>query len=225
MPSTNQGWRRLLILAALLVSIAVTPAFAREGFYLGGGFASQSVSGGLDGESEFGDGSTLLAVGKLEPGTGLGLLIGYGFTPLVSIEYLFVMTSHNATHQFVDIDSKATLSTGLIGVRLNWMATDALEINARLGLASGIATYKDYALHLSGPGTYDTTSEVEFTGGGYGYAVGAEWSFDKVGVGVNYSMLNIAFSSAKSSALSGDLPRKLNANISTLTALVTYYFK
>jgi hypothetical protein len=63
----------VIILASAFLLLLLNSAQAREGFYLGAGFASQSLSVGLDGEEGFinADGTVAILAGK--PGTGAGL--------------------------------------------------------------------------------------------------------------------------------------------------------
>ena len=229
MKSIRYRWPgRALALLALLTALAGT-ATAREGFYLGGGLASQSVSGDLDGtQGILATSQTVVIIpGALDTGSGLALLVGYGFIPMLSVEYLFASTSHKASTNLVNLDSDATLAAGLIGLRANLLVDDNLELFARLGVSSGIAEYKSYALHgsmQSGTFVYNSTSSAKFTGAGIGYGVGAELFLAKVGFGASYSVLAVNFTQAEGGGASGALPSTLSSSITQLALTVTYSF-
>jgi len=216
-----------LMALAMLTLLGGGMVVAREGFYLGGGIANQSVSGDLDGSEAIISSSLTVAIipGALD--TGLSVLVGYGFTPALSVEYLFASTSHKASSALVSLDSDATLATGLIGLRANLLVEDNLELFGRFGFSSGIATYADYALRgsiVGGGFAYTSTDSVTFTGSGVGYGVGAELLVDKVGFGASYTVLNVDFEDAAGGGVSGVLPSKLSSTITQLALTVTYNF-
>lgn len=218
----NKYFSRLFAGCALFTGAivgVVALAEAREGFYLGAGFANQSVSGGLDGKEAFGsgDGTVAILAGKPGAGSGFAFVVGYGFNPAIGIEYLFATTSHKASHSLVDFDSDMTLSTGLIGLRISHSPADNLELTGRVGFASGVATYDKFTLHGNTVGStfvYTSTSEAEFTSSGFGFGIGLEYFFDKVGLSANYSALSVDFDKGKGGGVSGELPKRLSATIS-----------
>lgn len=217
----------LVVLSSLLLALT---AHAKQGFFLGGGTATQSVSGGLDGKKAFIDSTDTVAIlaGKPDSGSGLGIDVGYGFTPQVSVDWLLGMTSHTAKHSLASFSSNMSLTASLLGVKLNVPVMENLEIVGRVGLATATATYSKYGLegsNLSSGGTVTSTTEAKFSGSGFGFGAGVEYFIDKVSLSANYSLLNVSFDEASGGGASGTLSSSLSSSISQITFLVTYYFQ
>jgi hypothetical protein len=224
----SQTVRTTAVLAVLM--LLSWTAHAREGFYLGAGGATQSASGDLDGTHYFvsSNGSEAILAGKLNSGSGLALLVGYGFSPHVGIEYLAASTSHKATHSLVNLESDASLTAGLFGLRFNFVAAKSFEMFVRAGYGAGTVEYKDYAQQGSLVGNtfvYTSTNKVTFTGAGTGYGLGMEWLGDKIGVSANYTVINVNFDQSSGSSSFGTLPKKLAETITQAALIATYYFK
>ena len=229
--------RRLRYLSVAWVAVALLAlsgfqpsAEAREGWYVGGGLADQSVSGGLDGNKDFtnGTGTVVILAGKPDAGTGFDVVVGFGINKILSVEGLVADTSHTASHSDVTFKSKMDLLTTLIGVKAAYQPTDNIEIYGRAGIATATATYAKYALHgttTSGTFTFTSTSEASFDGSGFGVGGGAEYMIDHVGLSANYSMLSVTFDQAHGGSTSGKLPHELSSTIGQFDFNVTYYFK
>ncbi|MDH5751912.1 MAG: outer membrane beta-barrel protein [Deltaproteobacteria bacterium] len=211
----------LILMVTFFIS---TPAQARKGWYLGGGLAKQSMSGGFEGNDGYMDpGMTVVvAPGKLAPGSGLALLLGYGFNENASLEYYFSSTSHSARFDAPGFPGQsATLSAGIIGPRFS-TDSDNLSLFARLGLSAGILTYENAA-------TSDGVNyfEAEFSGGGTGYGVGFEKIFGKWGLEVSFNKISVTFDELSvktaSGTLAGAIPGK-GASITNTSALFSYHF-
>ena len=100
-------------------------------------------------------------------------------------------------------------------------ASDHIELFLRAGVGAYILTYDSYAVDT---GTGTSLGTVAYTGNGYGFGVGAEMMFDKLGVGVGYTMHSASFNQATGGGISGELPSETHADISSLDVLVTYHF-
>lgn len=220
----------LTAVALLLFGGATHHAEAREGWYVGGGLADQSVSGGLDGNKDFSNsaGTVVILAGKPDAGTGWDLVVGYGINKILSVEGLIADTSHTASHSAVTFKSNMDLVTSLIGVKASYQPMDNLEVYGRAGLATATATYAKYALHgttTSGTFTFSSTSEASFDGSGFGAGGGVEYMIDHIGLSANYNLLSVKFDQAHGGSTSGKLPSELSSTISQFDFNVTYYFR
>lgn len=227
-----RAWAEMFVAAGLAAGLAAGIAGtvqAREGFYLGAGLASQNAAGDLDGEA-YGlsaDGTKLALVGEIDGGSGLAWRIGYGFGENFALEAMGAMTSHTANHDLIDDSSDATLTTLLLGARLNLPTSDNLELFARIGAGGYSVSYDSYGLEgfLSG-GTFWVTDdgEVTFSGSGTAIGVGAELMLDRIGVEVGLTSHQATLDEV-SGVGSGSLDEDLSVTITTIDVIISYYFR
>lgn len=225
--------KTLAICTGLLIGLLTyaIPAQARPGWFVGGGLAQQSGSGDLDGKHAFTNsaGTTAIIAGELKPGTGFLIDGGYGFNKYVDFEIFSAVTSHKATSSVPGLgDTTATVGSALIGLRLTYpVMDDKLELFGRLGVSGHTVDYEDYALQGSTIGTtfvYTSKGKATFSGGGYGFGVGAEYQLEHVGFGLGYTQFQVKFDQAKGGGESGTLPSALNETLSLLDLTVLYHF-
>ncbi len=212
----------LVLAAAMLVGLGSGVGWAREGFYIGAGFAGQTAKGDLDGQSTFLDtaGNRYL-VGSLNAGVGVALQIGYGFNKYLGIEYFQATTSHTASHQLAP-DSDALLSSGVLGVRLTAPVSTSFELFLRAGLGGYELSYDKYAQIQP---SYSQTTAVAYTGYGSAYGAGFEIFTGHMGIGLGYTVHSATFNKVKASGqASADPPSDLHVPITTTDLTFSYHF-
>lgn len=210
-----------LALALGILAVSAQTGWAREGFYLGAGFAEQTAKGNLDGKTTILDATTgnQYLLGRLGAGTGIALQIGYGFTKYFGIEYFSAATTHTATFHGQP-DTTAALGTSLLGVRLTAPLAKSFELFLRGGLSGYDLQYDKYGL-TSGV----VANKVEYTGNGSAYGVGFEILGDHFGLGVGYTLHSATLTQAKISGQATiDLPHHLNVPITTTDFMFSYHF-
>ncbi len=212
------------ILALGLLFLLAQGAAAREGFFLGAGLASQSMSGDIDGDLGFCSEPTcstppVVVPGELDPGGGLGFVIGYGFNENVAIEYLFLTTSHDATHNALPGETQsAVLASGLLGARLGAPVGDSGEFFGRIGTGGYVLEYEDAT--LTGGATF---SDATFTGSGIGIGVGYEVFFDHAGLEIGYTVHDVTFEELDAGGVTGTID-DVDVTIGALHVLLVYHF-
>ncbi|MCH7478621.1 MAG: outer membrane beta-barrel protein [SAR324 cluster bacterium] len=232
MKSTRKILGGLLAIAFFLVAVWPAVSNGREGFYLGAGGASQSVSGDLDGTKNFSDssGNVLILAGKPESGSGIAILIGFGFNENIAFEYLFTSTSHASTHSFIkgDNTSNATLTAALFGARVTLPVGESLEIFGRLGLGVYSAEFETFALsgRVVAPGVFliSSRSSAEFSGSGLGLGLGVEFFLGSLGIEAGATIHNADFDEATGAGTGGTLPSALSTTITTANLIIAYHF-
>ena len=218
----KMGWA--IFMAVVVSSLAFEPTWAaKKGWYLGGGFASQSVEGGFDGSTGYcSEGSCtmppIVVPGKPDSGSGINILLGYQFNPNVGFEYLFSSTSHKATHIDRPEGESLTVSSGLIGLRLA-TGGEPLDLFMRLSLASNILTYAD-ATWAGG----NTWKEATFSGGGTGYGVGMAYQMDPWGLEFSYNVQNTELNTLTAGNITGEI-NPVAIKVTSLTGTMVYHFK
>jgi hypothetical protein len=233
MHSAMRGALRFLLLLPVTLSIGAVTAPAREGFYLGAGIASVTASGDLKGNHFITNtaGTEAEVLGSLSPGAGFALEIGYGFNKYLGVEYLGTGTFHNATTNKSVIpvnDTRATVGTALIGLRLTAPVAQRFELFARLGAASSSVLYDEYSVPGTAAGPAFTPSgkgsALSISGTGSGYGAGFEVLGEHLGFELSYNVLSIAFDQAKGSVTSGSLPKAQKEEFTVTVANVLYHF-
>lgn len=212
----------LVLTVAMLVGLGSRAGWAREGFYIGAGFAGQTAKGDLDGQSTFldADGNRYL-VGSLNSGVGVALQIGYGFNKYLGIEYFQATTSHTASHQLAP-DSDALLSSGVLGVRLTAPVSKAFELFLRAGLGGYELSYDKYAQIQP---SYTQTTAATYTGYGSAYGAGFEIFSGHLGIGLGYTVHSATFNKVKASGQgTADPPNNLHVPITTTDLTFSYHF-
>lgn len=222
--------RKIQFLGFLLAGVVAvlvgqeTPCLAREGFYLGAGFAGQSAGGDLDGTTTFTDtaGNQYL-IGSVGAGTGSAILIGYGFTRFIGVELLGAGSQHAASHTGVS-DTTAQVSSGMLDLRFTAPIAQSFEFFARVGTAGYSVDYANYV--KLAPGLTSTTNE-HLSGFGSAYGGGFEIIGEHAGLEFGYLVHAATFTSATASGQSGtfSLPRHLSVPLTTTTLIVSYHFK
>lgn len=100
----KNGWRNVCwVLGTVLLawSVLVAPAAAQKGprakngFYIGGYYASLSLGGGLNGEDVLYDAEELIVIPKLRPGSGFGIIFGRR-TGNAAVEIIYQQTKNDA---------------------------------------------------------------------------------------------------------------------------------
>jgi hypothetical protein len=210
------------MLVVLVCCAVATTALAKKGFYIGGGFGTQSASGDLDGKGQVttAAGDRLGSFGKLESGSGNDFDIGYNFNPYFGLEYFSVVTQNNATHQFEANDSTALAASALLGVRLTAPMANWLEGFLRVGNGASIVRYEKYGHKGTTTGNVFTASSegaFEVVGTGLAYGLGLEfYAGQHIGIGFGYTVFNAKYNRAQ---VAGDAPGSLAKALSeTLTA-------
>jgi hypothetical protein len=208
-----------LAMAGAMACGAAT-AEAREGFYLGAGFAGASGTGGFDGTSFQTDSSSnKYLFGTLGSGTGLSLDLGYNFTKYFGIEYFSTSTLHTVSYSS-QADSAAAVGLGLLGVRFTAPLAKSFELFLRLGTAAAIVDVEAGAL---AGGT--VPSAVEYSGDASGYGVGFEILGDHIGVGFGYTLFAASFDEAKINGQSTFmLTKHVNENFAVTDVTIAYHF-
>lgn len=221
----------LLVLLVATVVAGRPEAEAREGFYLGAGFASVSASGDLDGNTGplvETSGTQAIVLGKPGSGSGYDLEIGYGFGKHTGVEYLFVRSHHTVTSSkiFPPLDTTADIDMGLLAIRLTAPVSHGFEVFARLGLARSTIRYADYAFngYVSGNNfIYNSTESYSITGSGSGYGAGAEFLGEHWGVELAYTVFEISFDQVTTSQSSGSLSSSQKEKFGVATASFVYH--
>jgi hypothetical protein len=218
MPGGKLGTLALAILAGM----AATRVEAREGFYLGFGFAgSSATSGGFNGTNTQTDTpGNQYEQAKIGSGPGIGLDAGYNFTNYFGLEYFSTATTQTATFSGQP-DSSTTVGLGLLGVRLIALVAKSSELFLRLGEAVGIVDMDNGGLVA---GTKPTP--VRYTGSGSGYGVGFEILGDHFGLGVGYTAYDITFNQAKINGQSSfTLTSRIHETFDVTDITFAYHFK
>jgi len=217
------GWA--LIVALMVTGVALEPAWGVEkGWYLGGGFSSQNLSGGFDGNFAYCSDSQcskvpVLLPGKAKSGSGINLLGGYQINSNIGIEYLSSSTIHESTHVLKKEADPLSVVSGLFGIRVG-AGIDLFNFFLRMGLASTTLSY-DKASWVGG----DSWEEVSFTGSGIGYGVGIAYQPTEWGVEFAYNQHNTRLDSLKAGNFSGRLEQPVSLKVASLTVSVVYHFK
>ena len=222
------------VLAGMLVVLAccavTTTAFAKKGFYVGGGFATQSASGDLDGKLWYTNtaGDRLGFVGKLEAGSGNDFDIGYNFNSYFGLEYFTMATQNNATHTLEPNDSNAIVASALLGVRLTAPMADWLEGFLRIGNGATIVHYEKFG-HQDNPGTVSPaspTTPFELVGTGLAYGLGLEFfAGQHLGIWIGYTVFNPKFNRGQIGNDSlASLPKALSETLTATDLTFAYHF-
>ncbi len=158
--------KRILLLAAAVLALMVSPVMAKEGFYLGAFIPTNTISG---------DAGT-----DVDSGTGWGLRAGMGFNRYVALEANYSATSHDVTGgPSVDL-------TGLSAdLKLNFPLT-SLD-NAQ------IMTVEPYLLFGYGHYEIDTAvSTAKSDGGQWGFGVEL-YLFRELSVHAGWTKTTVSF--------------------------------
>ncbi len=224
--------RVLVALAVALACCAVTStAFAKKGFYIGGGVSSQSASGDLDGKKQVTNsaGDRLGSIGKLDSGSGLDFDLGYNFGEYFGFEYMQVVTLNKAKHQLEKNESDAGVVSQLLGIRLTAPMAEWLEGFLRLGAGSTVVSYDKFGhAGTTAAGVFTATDDRSFDMVGAGPAWGLGLQFyagQHLGISFGYTVFNTKFTQARI----GDdsfkkLPKNLAETVSATDATVTWHF-
>lgn len=219
----------LAIMAFLACGVFTSTAIgAPKGWFVGGGFTSQSVSGDLDGERVLvnKDLDRAGSVGKVGSGTGLAFDGGYMVGKNFGFEYFSPSTLHKATHKLEKSESDANVAAGLLGVRLA-TGGDTLDLFARLGLAAGTVSYDTFGHRGSFSPSFSPTSDGKFslTGGGAGIGIGMEWYLTQhLGLGLGYTVFDLKLDTANIDGQQGTLDKSLKAQFHATDVTILYHF-
>ena len=233
MRPASQSTPQFLVLLLAALSIGAFTTQAREGFYLGAGFASVSASGDLKGNTFVTNtaGTEAEILGSLSSGTGIALEVGYGFNRYIGIEYLGTGTRHTASTDKKVIpanDTAATVGTALFGFRLTAPVAKSFELFARFGMASSTVMYDEYSVPGTTTGTVFTPSgkggALTLSGAGSGYGAGFEILGEHLGFELAYTVYDVSFDRGKGVHSSGSLPKAIKETLSAGTAIVAYHF-
>ena len=215
-------------LAFLFLVVVGKDADARQGFWIGGGLASLSANGDLDGTNGAGahdpiTGTSVVA-GKLSSGSGVNLDIGYGFNPYLGVELLIAQTRHTASTDpslpIAKHDSTADVTTSFLGLRITIPAIEnKLDAFFRIGLSGHTVKYGDYTVDIAG-----NQSEATFSGSGTGVGFGAEYFIGHVGVGAGYTLFSAKIDQASGDGVTGTLSSPLHENFGLTDITVAYHF-
>jgi hypothetical protein len=204
---------------------------AKQGFYLGGGFASQDASGDLDGKGQVtnGAGDRLGSFGKLDSGTGNTLDIGYNFNRYFGFEYFSVATSHHAKHELEAGTSNAVAASALLGVRLSAPMADWLEGFLRVGNGTSAVRYETFGHEgTTSAGVFTPTADKAFrvSGNGIAYGLGVQvFAGRHIGIAFGYTRFPVKYDRA---SIGGDsaksLPKTLSETLTASDMTITYPF-
>ena len=186
-------WGNIVFLFLLvLISNAVESKAAKRGWYVGGGVATQALSGGFEEgvcySTEPGCTGTVIFPGQFDSGRGMAINAGFRFSQNFSLDFFKASTEHEAEHPALpNTVQKATLESSLLGPRIHFgIGTDALEFFLRGGYAMYGLEY-DKATSTDGG---KASKYALFSGSGWGYGVGLEIFFRKIGVELGYTRYN-----------------------------------
>ncbi|HUJ73722.1 MAG TPA: outer membrane beta-barrel protein [bacterium] len=217
-------WFPMLLLVAL--ALGAQPALARQGFFAGGGVASQDFSGDFKGDSSLTsvDGTQVIVPGKPDTSNGLEFMLGYGFNRFFGLEFDLALTGNFAHADVAGFPSKSSssVSTDMLGVRLTLPATDRWDVFARLGLAGATMSFRSFAhANLGTLGTVPRS--VAFSGYGTAGGLGVEYFFGHLGIGLGYTQYQIGFDRSSATGISA-LPSTLNETINQADVTAAYHF-
>jgi hypothetical protein len=177
------------VLAVLLA--ANVPAFAKEGLYLGLQLPYDDIQGDFDDNT----------MPSVDPGLGVGVILGYGITPNFSLELDLSSSSHNSLGATIDFTEVS------LDAKYAFLAPESVQPYLFFGF--GGYTLGDNSLRFEGNG-YNLGIGVDF------YAM-SDWSF---GVGLIRKV--ITYDRIEQSDLI--LLQNLNGDTTTIRFDATYHF-
>jgi hypothetical protein len=222
------------IVALALGAGAANMALARPGLYIGAGSASTTASGGFDGTTTLVDDpntTTLMYLaGKLDAGSGLGYLVGFGFNRFLSVEYVAGSTSHKASHVVGNQKNDATADIGFAGARFNLPLGEKFELFARAGLNQTSVTMKDFSATGTGSSAANTfnptaISTETFKGSGQSVGVGFEYYFKRLGIGFSQTAHSVDFKTVKGAGTTASIDPPLKTTLNQSLVTLTLNFK
>jgi len=186
--------KKFLVLAVLAVALIATPAMAGEGFYLGGYFSVNDISG--DSAGAFGNSY----INSLDSGPGFGLRMGVGFNRYVSLQGSYFASVHSSD-TYIDQD--------LTGLTLD------LKLNFPL------SNQKIEPYILAGIGSYELgDASGTFDGGGVQFGIGLDIYFvPELSLNTGLTWRSITFDSNDFGYL-----YDINADVTTFDIGLTYHF-
>ncbi len=225
---TQRQWSATVAVIAIAMLLGGA-AQARDGFFLGGSLARQEVHGDLDGSKGFinDTGTSVLLAGHVNPGLGVGVILGYGFNDFIGVEYSFISTSHTADHNAVGFRSNANVTSRLIAVR-GTIPIYAVDLYAKAGYGSYTVDFSSFGLagglDPNGDLVYTDKKPVQYGGKGYGLGVGAELFLGQLGLSAGLTYHTASLEDGSGAGQSGVLPKNLEIQIYTVDVTLAYHF-
>jgi len=208
----------VVALVGWMVLCAVPPVSAKQGVYMGLGFAYNTIKGDFDGNSGFAGASDVIIVPEIDNGKGYAVLLGFGFSPEAAFELSYQATKHNSKwlgvgfdvdYSAVDLDFKYSLN-----------ATQDTQPYLLIGLNVDTLVVKDGSASISGQ-----IGDATYTGTGFNLGVGVDQYLNphaSVGLGLAYRIVD--YDHGEGVLGKGKLGDTLNGNGFGLLLDAAYHF-
>lgn len=196
--------RKLILGIAFVLSlIAIHRAEAKEGFYLGGELLYNNIDGDFDGTKG----------PDADAGGGIGLILGYGFTPGLSLEIDWNATVHTATVPGGGTPSDAGLGAFILALKYNFLSDQPLQPFLRAGVGG-------YAFTLKDP-----RGDFKLTGSGLDVGLGADYYVSPhFSIGAGLSRRLIKYNKVEFLGPETNLRPKLKGDTTALEVTFVYHF-
>lgn len=208
-----------VVLVLLLFPFA---AQARPGLYVGAGLVRQTASGDFDGRRDYTDATSLgptVSPGRLEPGAGGLLAVGFGVNTVLAFEALMAITSHNAGHVNVADRQQATLSSLVLAGRLTAPVSGGVELFARLGVGMYALRYDRATQFARGL----QAREATFSGTGYAGGAGVAVLFGPLGLELSATRHIVGFDEVHAGSQAHEVSGA-DMRLTSLELLLAYHF-
>ncbi len=187
----------------ILVLASVHQADAKEGFYLGGALLYNSINGDFDGTNG----------PKTDSGAGIGLVLGYGFTPGLSLEVDWNATGHTAEILSGATPSDAGFGALILALKYNFLSDQPVQPFIRGGIGG-------YAFVIEDP-----SGDLKLTGSGFDFGVGADYyAGPHFSIGAGVSRRLIDYKKIEFQGTKANLSPKMSGDATSFDVDFVYHF-
>lgn len=213
-------------LAWLLVAVLPSAAAAKQGFYLGWGLAMNQIGGDFDGESGFvgadGAATEVIILPEIDPGLGLDLSAGFGFTDQVALEGRLIASQHDA--EFAGASGDVNYRLINFNLKFSFNPTADFQPFVLAGVGAASVEVEEGASRVDGSGGVDV-GDATYSGLSFNFGAGADYYVTRsFSVGGALMFRIERYDQAEGVKVDGDLPEDVNGNGLSLLIGAAYHF-
>lgn len=198
----KRGWLWGVVFFILMT--AENQAAAKEGFYFGGEVLYNVIDGDFDG----------INGPDADPGPGLGLVLGYGFTDAFALQLDWNVTLHNAAIEEGTPISDAGYGAFILGFKYHFMTDRTVQPFFRAGV--GVFSFK-----IEDP----LNGDLVLNGKGFDLGLGADYALsDSFSIGAGISRRFVDYDEFKIQGIHGDLEPKVSGDTISLDVEFIFHF-
>jgi len=196
MARTILKYTMLIFIVASIIATE-SPVLAKEGFFLGAQLPVNDIRGDFNG----------LDMPRIDPGFGLGLIVGYGLSKNFSLEIDWSGSSH-----------------GYEGSESDKIGFGEFSLNAKYSFNT---EYKFQPFFFAGVGSFALgDNSLMFGGRGYNIGFGGDYYLsEKTSLGIGFIMKFITYDKITKSEGPATLTGDLNGDTASIRFDLTYHFK